>query len=133
MDMDKTRAIIADPSQAFLEGVRGMVEEMFDYVVMVADDRSMLDASGKLGADLVLVDISIGARVLEEAVRAIKADFPGLKVIVMSSHDEPAALHKALSIGADGFVLKRNAATELIPAIEAVMAGGTFFPSPQRP
>lgn len=129
MDMEKTRAIIADPSQTFLEGVRAMIEELFDYVVMVADEKSMIDAATMLGADLVLVDMSIGARVLGDAVRAIKADFPSLKVIVMSSHDESVALQKAFSIGADGFVLKRNAATELIPAIERVMAGGSFFPT----
>ena len=130
--MDKTRAIIADPSQTFLEGVRAMIEELFDYVVMVADERSMIDASRKLGVDLVLVDMSIGARVLGDAVRTIKADFPSLKVIVMSSHDESAALQKALSIGADGFVLKQSAATELIPAIEEVMAGGSFFPDHKK-
>ena len=121
--MDKTRAIIADPSQTFLEGVRAMIEELFDYVVMVADERSMIDASRKLGVDLVLVDMSIGARVLGDAVRTIKADFPSLKVIVMSSHDESAAL---------GFVLKQSAATELIPAIEEVMAGGSFFPDHKK-
>jgi DNA-binding NarL/FixJ family response regulator len=124
--LDKKRVIIADRSQDLLEGIRGLLETVFDSVVMVADTGSLVDAVKRLDVDLVVMDQSLYAKQGLNVIKAIKSVLPGVKVIVMSIHDEAAALDKALAAGAEGFVLKREAATDLIPAVEAVLEGRTF-------
>jgi len=131
-DVKTQRVIIADSSQRLLEGIRGLLETVFGSVVMVADAESLMDAAEMIGADLVVVDISLGDNTWAEAVKTIKSRFPDIKVLVTSIHDEQAALQQALSAGADGFVLKRLAANDLIPAVEAILAGGTFASNPQK-
>jgi DNA-binding NarL/FixJ family response regulator len=130
--MNKRRVIIADSSQSFLEGIRGLLETVFDSVVMVADVDSLLDAAERLMVDLVVIDLSLSVRHNADVVSEIKSRFPDLKVIVLSRYDEPAALEKALAAGAEGFVLKHEAAGDLIPAVRAVLGGRTFVSSLQK-
>jgi len=125
--MKRRRVIIADSSQNLLEGIRGLLETIFDSVIMVADLDSLLDAATKIQADLAVLDISLGSKQCADAVRTIKEVSPDMKVLVMSMHDESTALEKAVSSGADGFVLKRSAAEHLIPAVEKILQGGTFY------
>ncbi|MBD3178311.1 MAG: response regulator [Candidatus Latescibacteria bacterium] len=125
--MNRRRVIIADCSQNLLEGIRGLLRTVFDSVVMVADLDSLLDAASRMKADLVVLDLSLGTNRCGEAVKAVKKSFPGIKVLVMSLHDEQGAVQAAVSAGADGFVLKRSAASDLLPAVEKILAGKTFF------
>lgn len=127
--MFRKRVIIADSSQSFLEGIRGLLETVFDSVVMVADVSSLLDATERLSPDMVVIDLSLGALDEVGAVGSIRRRFPGLKVLVLSRHDERTARRRALEAGADGFVLKREAAVDLIPAVEAILRGGTYSSS----
>jgi DNA-binding NarL/FixJ family response regulator len=78
-------------------------------------------------ADLAVLDLSLGARQCADAVREVKETRPDLKVLVMSIHDEPGAVRKAVSAGAEGFVPKRTAAEQLIPAVNEILSGGTYF------
>lgn len=125
--MKKRRVIIADSSQNLLEGIRCLMNTIFDYVVMVADMESMLDSASGMDADLVICDLSLGAGRLEQAIDSLKTISPRIKVMLLSIYDEPAAIREAISSGADGLVFKRSAAEDLIPAVEKIMAGGTFF------
>ena len=125
--MNRRRVIIADCSQNLLEGIRGLLRTVFDSVVMVADLDSLLDAASRMEADLVVLDLSLGTGRCGEAVKAVKKAYPGMKVLVMSLHDEPGAVQEAVSAGADGFVLKRSAAADLLPAVEKILSGKTFF------
>lgn len=125
--VNQKRVIIADSSQNLLEGIRGLLETVFDLVVMVANFESLIDTAEKLQVDMVVVDLSLTAKRCKEAIRIIKKRFPDIKVLVMSIHDENSALQEAISAGADGFVLKSSAAKDLIPAVNTILSGGTFF------
>ncbi len=110
-----------------LEGVRGLLETLFDTVVMVADEGSLLEAIESLAPDVVVMDLSLsrsadGANVVSRTLRQC----PQQRLIVLSVHDEPEAVSAAWSAGARAFVLKRAAASDLIPAVEAVLAGGSY-------
>jgi DNA-binding NarL/FixJ family response regulator len=48
-------------------------------------------------------------------------------VLLLSVHDEPAVVSAALAAGADGLVFKRAIATDLLPAVDALLAGGHYF------
>ena len=130
--MQKLRVIIADRSQTLLEGLRGLLETVFDSVVMVADVRSLIDTADKLGADMAVVDLTIGNGDFIETISKIKSRFPDLKIIVMSIYDDETVLEKVVYSGVDGFVLKRFAADDLLPAVDAVLNGGTFASKLQK-
>ena len=126
------RIILADSHPEMLEGVRGLLETTFEAVVIVADMHSLITSAGKLGVDLVVADLSLPGSNGFNLVREFKNYFPDLKLIVLSIHDEPTVLKEVLVAGADGFVLKRSAATDLIPAVEAVAAGKIYVSPASR-
>jgi DNA-binding NarL/FixJ family response regulator len=59
-------------------------------------------------------------------VRQLMDRFPRLRLIALSVHDEPTVAAQMCNAGVAGFVLKRTAAIDLIPAVEAVLSGGSF-------
>lgn len=132
--MKQGRVLLADRHQNMLEGIRGLVETMFQTVVMVADEPSLLETIEKLNPDLVIVDLSMPVSEEVNVARRLKARHPELKVIILSVHDEPAVVKETLATGALGFVLKRSAATDLIPAVREVRQGRTYVsPAAQLP
>jgi DNA-binding NarL/FixJ family response regulator len=124
--MGKSCLILADSHTEVLFGVRKLLESLFDAILMVADERSLVAAVEKSRPDLIVVDLSM--RVAKEAnvARRVKKSFPQTKFIVLSIHDEPAAVKECLEAGATAFVLKRSAVDDLIPAVKAVLRGETY-------
>ena len=124
--MKQGRVLLADKHQNMLEGIRSLLDTLFETVVMVADERSLFEAAERLQADLAVVDLSLP--VFEEAnvARGLKKRCPDLKLIITSVHDDPAVVNEALAAGALGFVLKRSVVTDLIPAVQVVLRGRTY-------
>jgi two-component system secretion response regulator SsrB len=110
--------LLADRHHGLTEGVRGLLETAFGTVVMVADETSLLEGAGRLQPDVAVVDLSLAKESGLGWLRALKNRCPGLKVIVLSVHDEPNVRRAALEAGADAFVLKRAIVTALLPAID---------------
>jgi two-component system secretion response regulator SsrB len=117
--------LLADRHHGLTEGVRALLETTFGTVVMVADAASLLDGAERLQPDVAIVDLSLardgGLGWLADLRRAC----PGLKVIVLSVHDELAVRAAAMKAGADAFVLKRAIPTDLLPAVARVRGGPT--------
>ena len=124
--MSRGRVILADRHQEMLEGIRGLLETMFEVVVMVADEDSLCDAAAKLNSDLAVVDLSLPASGGVNIVRQVKNCFPDLKLVILSIHDDTTAVKQVMAMGAEGFVLKRSAATDLVPAVRAVLKGRKY-------
>jgi DNA-binding NarL/FixJ family response regulator len=120
------RVLLADSHLLMLQGVRSLLESLFAAVVMVADEGSLLETIERLDPDLVVVDLSMPVNDGTNVVRQLMGRFPRLRLIALSVHDEPAVAAQMRSEGIAGFVLKRTAAIDLIPAVEAVLGGGWF-------
>ena len=119
--------IVADRHHQMLGGIHALLEQVFDTVVMVADDRSLIEAVQRMRPDLVIVDLSLRSSVDDlNVAHRLASERPDLRVIVLSVHDEPAAVRQMLAAGAGAFVLKRSAATDLIPAVHDVVQGRTY-------
>jgi two-component system secretion response regulator SsrB len=112
--------LLADRHHGLSEGVRGLLETAFGSVVMVADEASLVDAASRLLPDVAVVDLSLARERGLGWLRAVRQRCPGLKVIVLSVHDEQCVRRAAMDAGADAFVLKRAIATDLMAAIELV-------------
>jgi len=109
-----------------LEGVRSLLQESFESVVMVADENSLLQTVEKLGPDLVVVDVSLPVIGTKNVVTVLRERYPDVQLIALSIHDESIAVERVLASGASAFVLKRCATTDLIPALEEVSAGRVY-------
>jgi len=124
--MKQGKVLLADNHQNMLEGVRNLLEDLFDTVFMVADEASLMEAAEKLKPDLIVADLSLPVTKEINVVRRMKTAFPQIKLIILSIHDEQAAFGECVEAGASGIVLKRRAVDELVPAVEAVLKGGTY-------
>ncbi|MHC5541688.1 response regulator [Singulisphaera rosea] len=120
------RVLLADSHLPMLQGVRSLLESLFSAVVMVADERSLIEAIERLDPDLVVVDLSMPAGEGADIARKLMGRFAGLRLIALSVHDDPTVAALLQSAGVAGFVLKRTAASDLIPAVEAILGGGSF-------
>jgi DNA-binding NarL/FixJ family response regulator len=124
--MKQGRVLLADNHQNMLEGVRNLLESMFETVFMVADEASLMEAAEKLKPNLIVADLSLPVTKEINIARLLKTAFPGIKLIILSIHDEKAAFGECIEAGALGIVLKRRAVSDLVPAVEAVLKGSTY-------
>ena len=124
--MKKGKVLLADIHQNMLAGVRTVLENMFEKVFMVADEASLLDAAEMIKPDLIIADLSLPVTSEINIARRLNKNFPEIKLIVLSVHDESSAINECMEAGAKGFVLKRTAVNDLVPAIEAVMQDDTY-------
>ena len=118
--------ILADSHHDMLGSLRKLLAPLFDATLMVADDESLIAAATSVRADIIVVDLSLPVNGQVNVAKRLKAKFPDTKFIVLSIHDEQEAINACLEAGASGFVLKRSAVTDLIPAVEAVLRGETY-------
>ncbi|MCX6551602.1 MAG: response regulator [Acidobacteria bacterium] len=119
-DMPLSCVLLADRHHGLTEGVRGLLETAFGSVVMVADEASLVDAASRILPDVAVVDLSLARERGLGWLRAVRERCPGLKIIVLSVHDEQSVRAAATAAGADAFVLKRDIATDLLTAVELV-------------
>jgi DNA-binding NarL/FixJ family response regulator len=125
--MKRGRVLLADSHLGVLGGVHALLSSLFEAVVMVADERSLMEAIATFAPDLVVVDLSLSAEGEANITSRLLAGHPGLRLIVLSVHDEPSVVCQVMSTGVAGFVLKRAAATDLVPAVRATLADGTYI------
>ena len=123
------RVLLADDHTIVRQGVRMCLEAMGDIeVVAEAEDGQMAVAlAAQLRPDVAVVDLTMPRLSGVEAIRQIKRDVPSTEVVVLSVHDSEAYVVQALRAGAAGYVLKRNAATELAAAIRAAREGQAYL------
>ncbi|HNQ89044.1 MAG TPA: response regulator transcription factor [Verrucomicrobiota bacterium] len=115
--------LLADRHHGLTESVRGMLETLFDAVVMVADESSLIESARRLRPTLAVVDLSLAPGDNLRWLEQLRARCPELKILVLSVHDEPSVHRAVLDAGADGVVVKRAIATELLTAIDKILSG----------
>ena len=119
--------VIADIHQNMLEGIRSLLDTEFETTVMVASLASLKKAVADLKPDLVVMDVSMPCPDGINVVREFIDSCPSTRLIVMSVHDEQSVVDKVIGSGASGFVLKRQAANDLLPAVKDVLGGQTYI------
>jgi DNA-binding NarL/FixJ family response regulator len=119
-------ALLAEPHHGLAEGIRSLLGTMFDAVVMVADETSLIEAAERICPRLAVVDLGLVRPDVGGFMCRLRARCPGLKVVFLSAHDEPTVARSVLGAGADGIVVRRRIASDLIPAVEAVLRGERY-------
>ena len=121
-----TCVLLADRHHGVTEGVRGLLQTEFDTVVMVADEHSLFESTARIRPTVAVVDLSLVRGESLQWLPRLRARCPGMKLILLSVHDQPSVRQAALEAGADAFVLKRAIATDLLAAIDAVQSGQSY-------
>ena len=129
--MRRYRIILADDHVLLRTGLKSILEKTADLEVVgeAGDGLELLNLLRKLKANMIILDISMPNLRGIEAIHEIKAIHPGLKILILTMHKDKEYLHQAISAGADGYLLKEDADTELFSAIETVR-GGKIYVSP---
>jgi len=124
------KIIVADDHPMFRAAVSHVLADLLDGcgVVEVAS-QSALEAAiaNHEGIDLVLLDLNMPGAMGLSSVALLRCVRPDLPLIVISSNDHPDVINRSKQFGAAGFVSKANSANSLRAAVEAVMAGETWF------
>ena len=124
--MQKRIVLLVDHHPALLEGIRGLLETIFDSVVMVSDEVSLIGALPRLDPDLVVVDQSFRVAQASDVITLVKKYNSKQKIIALSSYEGLEFMKHCMSTGASGYVLKRSAAKDLFKAVDEVLRGGRF-------
>ena len=129
MTAPPVRVILADDHTLVRAGIRRILEGQpgCEVVAEAADGLAALDAVRRVDADLLVVDLKMEGLDGIEVTRAARAERPALKVIVLTMHAGREYVTRATEAGAAGYLLKDSAVQDLANAIDAVMAGGTYF------
>lgn len=122
--------IIADDHPLIVEGIRMVLEEIKNIRLLkwVSNGRLLIDELSRATVDLVLLDLNMPKLNGIDCLKIIKADFPKVKVIVLTNYNQPELIKEIKESGAHGYLLKNDNTVHLKEAIEKVINGNTWFP-----
>ena len=123
------RVILADDHTLVRAGIRALLEKVPAVEVLgeASNGREVLELVKTLQPDVVLMDITMpGLNGLEAAARMAK-EFPKVRVLILSMHDNEEYYWRALKAGAAGYLLKKAATAELAIALQHVMDGEIYL------
>ena len=128
--MKKTRILLVDDHHIVRRGVAGVIEDArpeWEVCGEASTGREAVAAAASLKPDVVVMDISMPDMNGLEATREILKNNPGTEVLILSVHESDQIVHDVLAAGARGYILKQDAGTDLIAALEAVRLHRVFF------
>jgi DNA-binding NarL/FixJ family response regulator len=123
------RIVLADDHPIVRQGLRTLLEANHGAVVVgeAADGLTALALIAEQQPDVAILDLQMPDLGGLEVARRVGDRSPGTRVIILSMHGDEPFVHEALRYGVMGYVLKGAATSELLAAVQAVMAGKRFL------
>jgi two-component system response regulator NreC len=127
--MSGMKIVLADDHRVMRTGLRMLLERVPGWHVVgeAGDADSALDAVAELRPDVLVLDLIMPGRPSLEAIADVARRSPGTRVVVLTMEADPSIARRALSAGAAAYALKEAADTELVEAIRAAAAGGSYL------
>jgi len=127
--MKPYRIVLADDHVLLRQGLKKILEKTADLEVVgeAGNGIELLHLLRKLNSHMVILDISMPNMRGIEALHEIKTIRSDLKILILTMHKDKEYLHHAISAGANGYLLKEDADTELFSAIETVRQGKIYL------
>jgi DNA-binding NarL/FixJ family response regulator len=120
------RVALVDDHPVVREGLRSMLTgDGVEVVAEAGGGEEAVRVTLAARPDVVLLDMQLPDMEGVAALRRIKRSAPGVAVLVLSMHDDPALVRRALDAGASGYLLKGATRRDLLAAMRAVRDGGT--------
>lgn len=126
---NKIKLVLADDHPLIREGFRSLLSKntKFEIVGEAENGRELVEVAKKLQPDVILTDLKMPVMTGLEAIEQLVDEFPLMRFIVLTMHEEREYIVNALKIGASGYLLKSIEGSELERAINTVFNGGKFF------
>jgi len=123
--MSVIRVLLADDHRILREGIRALIEDQDDMQVVgeAEDGLAAVKKVAQLQPDVVVMDIAMPLLNGLEATRQIHRDYPRVRVLILTMHENEEYIRQVLAAGALGYVLKDAAARDLLGAIRSVHEG----------
>ena len=125
----RTRVLVADDHAVVRHGVRRILaaEPDFEVIAEAADGAEAVARALALRPDLVILDVSMPRLTGLQAAGELGRRAPGIRLLMLSMHDDEQYLFEALRAGASGYVLKSAVDRDLVEACRATMRGEAFL------
>lgn len=123
----RTRVLLADDHIIVAQGLQVILKDLFELVGIVTDGRALLESARELKPEVIVTDISMPLLNGLDAVRKMRAEGIGAKVIILTMHTDSHLAADAFRAGVSGYVLKQAAGEELVAAIQEVVRGRSYL------
>jgi DNA-binding NarL/FixJ family response regulator len=126
--MSTIRVLLADDHALFRRGVASLLaaESDFEVVGEAVDGQQAVEMARALMPDVILMDISMPVMDGLEATRRIKAEFPYVRIVILTVSDGERSLFEAVKSGAQGYLLKKIEPQALCGTVRGVVRGEAF-------
>ena len=130
--MKKIRILLADDHAVVRAGIRKVIEEIPDIVVIAEAENGpqVFIALEKESIDCLIIDVTMPDFEPISAIRQIHARYPEMKILIVSAYDDDVYVQGLLNVGVDGYHLKDQPLSELKLAIQRILAGKRWLSSP---
>jgi len=127
---EPVRIIVADDHEFIRRGVRGLLEARgWTVVAEATNGREAIEVTANLLPDVVILDIAMPLLNGLDAARQIRKRAPNTEILILSMHDSEELVRSVLGAGIKGYVLKSDAANNLVAAVETLARHKPFFTS----
>jgi DNA-binding NarL/FixJ family response regulator len=125
----KIRILLADDHPMIRAGFKSMLDknERFEIVGEAGNGKELVELAAQLNPHIILVDISMPVMNGLDALEELSKQLPGVRIIILTMHEEREYILQALKSGAAGYLIKNIERFELERAILAVYEGGKYF------
>jgi DNA-binding NarL/FixJ family response regulator len=126
---DGLRVIIADDHAVVRQGIRTVLEEVegLEVVAEAGDGDEALALAAEHEPDVMVLDVTMPGKTGLEVAKELRDAGTGVRVLILSMHDDPEYVLEAVRAGADGYILKDMPPAELRAAVTAVNEGREYF------
>jgi DNA-binding NarL/FixJ family response regulator len=123
------KILVADDHEVVREGLRALLEKQPGWTVCAeaSNGREAVERAVALRPDVVIMDLAMPELNGLEATRSILRESPRTAILILSARDSEELVREVLAAGARGFVLKTDAARDLVVAVEGLRHGRPFF------
>jgi len=127
----RLRILLADDHVTVRQGLKMLIDSQDDMTVVseASDGTAAVEQARTIRPDVVVMDISMPGMNGLVATRTLKRIQPDSVIVILTRHGDDAYLQELLRAGADGYVLKQSAASELLQAIRATAVRGQYLDS----
>src|SRR6476646_6630717 len=127
--MNRLRILVADDHEIVRRGLVSLLKSRPDWEVCAEAENGRLavERASQSKPDVAILDIGMPVLNGLEATRQILREHPGVRILILTVTDTDQAVQAVLDAGARGFLLKSDAARDLVTAVEALQHNKTFF------
>jgi DNA-binding NarL/FixJ family response regulator len=118
--------LVVEDYEPFRQAIRSLLQEKDVRLVETADGLEAIERAKELQPDLVLFDIGLPRLNGIESAKQVRSHVPNAKIIFVTQESSLEVVRETFLLGAQGYVHKQRALTDLLPAIDAVFGGQRF-------